>query len=390
MTQFNKNGTRSISFTLYKSDVARLRKEWKGYAASIAPYSDTFKGKGIVICAGGLSYYTCCHMLIHSIRRSGCKLPVEVWYMGNEISVEGRAALEAQGVTCCNFLDYDNTSLAGWMLKPLAILKSSFREVLYLDADNICCSNPEVLFLSQEYLRTGALFWPDYWKTASENPIWDIIGCSDFDMKEQESGQLLIHKEKCWRALNLCLYFNSMHQIYYKLLWGDKDTFRFAWIATKTPFYMISVEPAACGYDDIRGRFLGTTMIQHNINGEFLFLHRNLLKWDITRTDEYSWKKIKRFRATTVQCEYSFDYSDNGHYYMDLQGDTEELLFADYFGDVESEYLSHLERLRSSPFYSRLMLYSHFARCRYPVHKSFDIPVASVLELSGLSTAGSD
>lgn len=373
MTQFNRNGTRSINFSLYKSDVARLKRDWKKHAASIVPYPHTFEGTGIVICAGGLNYYTCCHILIHSVRNSGCNLPIQVWYTGNEISTEGRVALENKGVTCHNFLDYENTSLAGWMLKPLAIIKSSFKEVLYLDADNICCNNPETLFLAQEYQSTGAIFWPDYWKTAEENPIWDIIGCREFRMQEQESGQLLIHKEKCWQALNLCLYFNSMHQIYYKLLWGDKDTFRFAWMALKTPFYMIPFEPAACGYNDTQGNFLGTTMIQHGTNGTFLFLHRNLLKWDVTQPGEYSWSKIKRFSPAADNKEYCFGYSDNGHHYMDLQGDTEEFSFIDYFGDLEKECISCLAILRSSEFYNRLMLYTHFAKNRYPMHKPFEV-----------------
>src|SRR5699024_3511317 len=135
-------------------------------------------------------------------------------------------------------------------LKPLSILYSHFKEVLYLDADNICSRDPEFLFQTDEYNKYGAIFWPDYWETSADNPIREITDVKYRVMKEQESGQLLVNKERCWKELNLCLYFNKMSQVYYQLLLGDKDTFRFAWLALKTPFYMIKEEPAACGYLD--------------------------------------------------------------------------------------------------------------------------------------------
>lgn len=59
--------------------------------------------------------------------------------------------------------------------------------------------------------------------------------------------------------------------------------FRFAWLALGTPFYFIEHPVASCGYFNTDNVFCGQTMVQHLPNGQFGFLHRNLLKWDITK-----------------------------------------------------------------------------------------------------------
>ena len=51
--------------------------------------------------------------------------------------------------------------LAGWAAKPFAILLSSFREVLFIDADALFFKNPEMLFEDPGYQETGALFFKD-------------------------------------------------------------------------------------------------------------------------------------------------------------------------------------------------------------------------------------
>src|SRR6266540_1660934 len=140
---FNYWGYRVIYFDLYKSDIKILRKEWKDHLKNIRPYPSNLHGKGIVICAGGLGYLTCCWVAVHAIRRTGCHLPVQVWYVGEELTEEIKTELGKLNVTCINFLDYADAPRSGYRLKPFAIINSSFKEVMYLDADNICVRNPE-------------------------------------------------------------------------------------------------------------------------------------------------------------------------------------------------------------------------------------------------------
>jgi alpha 1,2-mannosyltransferase len=259
------------------------------------------------------------------------------------------------------------------MLKPLCIIKSSFKEVLFMDADNICVKDPTELFETAEYLEYGAVFWPDFWQTPADNPIWAITETPYIASKEQESGQLLINKERVWKELNLSLHFNELSNIYHRLLMGDKDTFRFAWLALKTPFFMTPEEPAVCGYPDSNNTFLGTTMIQHDRKGDFYFLHRNLLKWDVTRIGEKVWTSIKKFSPQTPGKEYIFSVSANGHCYMDLVGKVNVTDFSIVFPGFEEICMEYLEGLRSSGFYHRFLTYSHFAAHRYPKETLFSL-----------------
>jgi alpha 1,2-mannosyltransferase len=372
MSAYQPNGFRTIGIDLDNSAIRELRKYWKEYLRDIPQYPGSFSGRGIVISAGGLRYFTCVWITIRMLRRQGCTLPIELWYAGNELSEEVIDEIKALNVTARNFLDNGSTQLTGFMLKPLSILLSSFREILFVDADNLAFGNPECLFEAEEYKKYGAIFWPDLWKTPPENPIWAITGNAYVLCNEQESGQLLVDKERCWRELHLCLHFNLLGNIYHQLLMGDKDTFRFAWMTLRTPFYMIPTEPAICGYYE-EDKFLGTTMIQHDFDGKYYFVHRNLLKWDITRKKEKVWKEIKSFTSGSISKEYLFGYSSNGHYYIDLQGDIERFEFSGFFGELEAVCLQFLEELRSSPFYQRFIEYSHFATHRYSRETAFSL-----------------
>jgi alpha 1,2-mannosyltransferase len=334
---------------------------------TLPPYRHEFNGKGIVMCAGGLSYFTCAWIAIKAIRRAGCSLPIQLWYVGNELSGEAIEALGEMNVDCENFLRHENAPWQGFLLKPFAILHSRFKGVLYIDADNVCVSDPTALFFTEEYLQYGAVFWPDFWKTDRENPIWEIIGSTAFDTKEQDSGQLLVDKEKCWKELNLCLYFNSMSEVYYEYVAGCKDIFRIAWMALKTPWHMITTEVAICGYPHpTTSTFLGTTMVQHNTKGEIQFMHRKLMKWDITRENELIWKKIKKIVPGSGQRRYLLTkINETGPAFMDLQGDVEEIDFTVLMNDLEVDCLSDLEALRRSKMYARFLIHTYFRGRRY-------------------------
>jgi hypothetical protein len=116
--------------------------------------------------------------------------------------------------------------------------------------------NPESLFSTPEFRKTGALFWPDYWKFSSDNPLWQITGQACEDEWEQESGQLVLDKEKSWRPLWMSMFFQMDHEFYFKIILGDKDTFRFGWKITDTPYHMIS-HPASTAGRFRQGRFCG-------------------------------------------------------------------------------------------------------------------------------------
>lgn len=96
----------------------------------------------------------------------GCVLPIEVMYLGDsDLSEDYRAELESiEGVVTRDVSQMVNDEvwkLAGWAIKAFAILFSSFREVIFIDADSAFFQNPAVLFDDPEYRKNGALFFKD-------------------------------------------------------------------------------------------------------------------------------------------------------------------------------------------------------------------------------------
>ena len=133
---------------------------------------------------------------------------------------------------------------------------SEFDQVLYMDADNIALTaNVCRLFdTSEDYARTGALLWQDFWSSSAAPDLFDVLPSSpalDFN-GTHESGQFLVHKSRVWRALALALFMNAYPEIFSPLSgnymgWGDKEFLASALAATKTPFARVSRLPQHVG-----------------------------------------------------------------------------------------------------------------------------------------------
>lgn len=87
------------------------------------------------------------------LRRTGCALPIELWFFEEELPSPGiareLAALNVmirsldelqQGASTTIF--HDGADGFGYVMKAVVILFSSFEEVLYLDSDNIAAQDP--------------------------------------------------------------------------------------------------------------------------------------------------------------------------------------------------------------------------------------------------------
>jgi hypothetical protein len=246
-------------------------------AAQIDPPfpSERFSGRGIVICAGGARLFTCAWVAIALLRRRlGCTLPIEVWHMGpDEIGPPMRGLIEELNAEVVDAFAVARRQpverLGGWELKPYALMHSRFSEVLLLDADNVPVKDPVFLFDCAEYRGTGALFWPDIVRIAPDNPIWEISGLGYRKAPSFESGQMVIDKAKCWRALCLTQWMNQHSEAFYRVLHGDKDTFLIAWLLLGQPHHLMRHRP----------KLLEGTMCQRDPDGDALFQHRSGAKW---------------------------------------------------------------------------------------------------------------
>ena len=371
---FRKDRFRTVSFTYTEEQIAHLKADWQDYLSDIPEFPrNRYQGKGIVYTAGGVSYVTCLWVSISQLRNIGCTLPIEVWYVGNEISDEVIAEFRHLDVNFRDFTCYTKVNQKGYILKPLAILNSHFKEVLFLDADNICIKDPSYLFECLEYQTHGAVFWPDFWKTGKSNSIWRITGVKPKDLIEQESGQILINVESSWRALNLCLYFNRLGEYYYRLLLGDKDTFKFSWLATGTTYYMIKMLPGSCGRI-VDGYFEGNTMVQFGTDNTILFLHRNLLKWDVTLNNEKVWEYLKIYSSHSNNKKILQKFTKEGLYAIDLLGDVscyDVRSLEINLSQLEERCLAFLEDFRRRKSYSNFLLYDHLAKNRFKTNMHF-------------------
>lgn len=244
---------------------------------NIPPYPSHYQGRGIVICGGGVRYFTNAWVCISILRELGCELPIQIWYLGPQELDRTMIDLVAPlGVECVDAYQirkqHPARILNGWELKAYAILHSPFQEVLLLDADNVPVRNPEYLFEDRRYLETGAVFWPDFGRLQPDREAWTAFGVHYRDEPEFETGQILVHKQTCWRQLNLSMWYNEHSDFYYHYVHGDKETFHMAWRRLHTRYSMPPYPIHA----------LWATMCQHDFQGRRLFQHRNMAKWSLT------------------------------------------------------------------------------------------------------------
>ncbi len=257
-------------------NICTARDRSDRFIASLPDYPGGYRGRGIVICGGGVRLFANAWVCLRLLRHLGCALPIELWHLGQaELDEPMRALVRPLGVECVDALalarKHPARQLQGWALKSFALLHSSFQEVLLLDADNVPVANPEFLFDTPEYRRAGAVLWPDQDRLPKEDRAWRIFDVPYRDEPAVESGQILVNKAVCWRALTLARWYNEHAGFYYQHVYGDKETFHFAFRKLRAPYAM-----PARGLKMLRG-----AMCQHAFDGRRLFQHRNMDKWTL-------------------------------------------------------------------------------------------------------------
>ncbi len=259
--------------------IETMNEKWKVALAETPPYpEDAFHGRGIVIAAGGAKYLQNAWVLVNILRDYQCSLPIEIWYIGKkEYITKFMKGFEKMGVMCKDITHYFDNSIQSFEVKIHAILASQFQEVLLLDADNVPLQDPSFLFDAPAYTDTGALFWPDMQVLNKEHPIFSILELEPLETRCQESGQIVLDKERCWEPLQLCLHLNQESSYYYKILLGDKDTFFLSWMTLDYPFTMIDTLPGLAKKSKIRNGFIA--FLQRDTDGTPLFCHSVNKNW---------------------------------------------------------------------------------------------------------------
>ncbi|WWC85151.1 uncharacterized protein L201_000008 [Kwoniella dendrophila CBS 6074] len=256
----------------------------------------TGKGRGIVLTGGNQDTTLRTITAIKHLRRLKVTLPIEVFHYSDELTDGNqRNEIEALGATLreAKGLEKVEGVWKNWQIKGLALVQSSFREILYLDSDNVPLRSPVHLFDSPVYKDNGrAVFWPDLSKDHPDNAIWRIVGdeCS-LDLWTFESGQIIIDKSgnNGLNLVSLIIASGMMNErdFWFKMCGGDKDTFRWAFRILDNDFGIsprwMSALGIKNGYEG--DRFCGHSVLQYDLDTPQgftrpppLFVHSNLLK----------------------------------------------------------------------------------------------------------------
>ncbi|CCI50008.1 unnamed protein product [Albugo candida] len=268
---------------------------------------------------------------VRSLRLMGCELPIELWYKPQELDPAVHPILvkllRTGLVANITIRAIEDQRFKRFYTKFYAVYYSNFQRVLLLDADNFAVRDPTYLFKSDIFGKTGAIFWPDFWHSRKsifnihpESFVWDVLDLDYVDMFEQESGQVLIDRCRHHRALDTLMYYGLHAHVLEKtrIVWGDKDLFRFAWMKSNSTFYMIKRPPGSAGLKlSDHDLFCGVTIVQYDMHNEILFLHRNQEKFSPKKYG-YIWHHIQEFYPTKVGAslaDYIVRGANGGKYY---------------------------------------------------------------------------
>jgi alpha 1,2-mannosyltransferase len=244
-----------------------------------------YAGTGIVTVAGG-EFFGPSIVGIRMLRQTGSTLPVEVFLANWEeyepqLCEEVYPSLNARCIVISDYATPENEKervdgipeITHFQLKALALLLSSFQQILYLDSDSIPLLDPQSeLFSRPPYTHTGFVGWPDFWLGTEAAEFYAIAGMGEFPenlpQTSSESGQLLIDKGRHLRTLLLAAYYNVWGpEYYYPLLsqggmgQGDKNTFETAAIVLGVPYYRVVTPVKSVGRKDA-DTFRGSGMVQ--------------------------------------------------------------------------------------------------------------------------------
>ncbi|KAJ3075409.1 hypothetical protein HDU98_008238 [Podochytrium sp. JEL0797] len=135
--------------------------------ASIREMQKDGAGSGIVMTAGS-AHFEYLVLSVLALRKAvKCTLPIQVFYAGpNDLPDHMVNALSAfRDVTAINLLDHFPQELRKfnrWSLKPFAILASTFRHVIFVDADVYFFRDPRTLLTESKLFRKhGQVFFSD-------------------------------------------------------------------------------------------------------------------------------------------------------------------------------------------------------------------------------------
>lgn len=346
---------------------------------SASPKWDAYKGSAGYLLIGGGKFSWLSYLVIRQLRQIGSILPIELFIPTQQEYEEKFCNMIFDKYNArCNVIDESLTNsttsehykISGYQYKMLAILSSTFENVLYIDSDNYPTRNPDYLFGSDIYNQTGMIMWPDFWARTTNPKFYDIAGVnvtekkvrynpydkqqkqdtkplSEFTFKDAtfhtfegalldrtcETGMLMINKTSHMKTMLLALYYNVFGPDYYYPLHtqgsageGDKETFIAAAHVLNQPYFLTQAGPNWVGYNNVELKEFTAKALNHydpvqsldptvaKDDMKTLFLHLSYPKFYIEVLYENSdlvYKEskdhIRMYKGTYKNVGYDFD-----------------------------------------------------------------------------------
>lgn len=224
----------------------------------------------------------------------GWEHPIEIWEAGEEISAEGRAALEAiPGVKFRNTLELDDRVgfWRGFQIKAPAVLHSEATHLLWCDADVRLYKSPAHLLETDGYKTTGSYIFHDFpdWKFSSlveeatdkfhsipyflqrkrflrallpvksvDFPaVWDYIYADDIPTRPvqeafAETAVFALDREANRDVAQTFYNLNYHHNYTYRRFHGDKELLWISFLVHGKPFTMNPAMPVWEGWKPLQ------------------------------------------------------------------------------------------------------------------------------------------
>ncbi|CAN9462640.1 unnamed protein product [Alternaria alternata] len=206
--------------------------------------------------------------------------------------------------------DVDIAPPEHFQFKILAILFSSFRHVLFLDADAFPVHDPTPLFNSPPYTTHGLVTWPGFFANTASPHYYHIAGIAvPPPNRGTESGQLLLDKKHHAESIPMMVYYNYFGPDYYYPLQsqngpgqGDKETFSAAAVAVNAPFYGVKTPVSALG-NHVNGQYIFAGAGQADPMQDYLYdpPYPNHIQPEYERNEEKN--QVRAFFVHTVSPE---------------------------------------------------------------------------------------
>jgi len=272
----------------------------------ITQLSRQFNGRGIAIPTGNDQARTA-FLAARALRMLGCRLPIEVVYIGDkDLSPSCRAPFQQirdlYFTDCSGFLNIAVLqNVRGFDLKPFLALCSRFQKTIVMDSDVLFFQDPEKLFEFDGYVKTGTLFFAD--RFLPEGPCechWLLTFLNTTDLSSEisntnyfkcktshlmEAGVVVLDKSNPAVLLGLLTVCrlsiyplrNHVHS------YGDKELF---WIGFELADVMYSIEFDVGIIGQVNGQRLCGKILHFDLKGKPLWVQTSKEPQEIW--DEFS------------------------------------------------------------------------------------------------------